>query len=64
MLINKESLKTLIIAAGYSTISDTEINNLFAEIDTNDSGFVDVDEFMGYMYVGDKVNLRSRDTLL
>jgi hypothetical protein len=54
----------LIIEAGYLGVKDNEVDQLFIEIDLNSSGHIDKDEFMAYMYVGDKVQLKSRDTLL
>lgn len=63
-MIDQLNLKQLIISAGYTEVTDYEIGNLFKDIDSNQSGTIDIDEFLAYLYVGDKIQLRSRDTLL
>ena len=53
-------------------MKDVDVEALFKEIDSNRSGLIDVDEFMAYMYTGDKLSSdpndpnkdRARDTLL
>ena len=62
--LNKEGLKKLLVSSGYAAITDEEIDTLFADIDTNQSGLVDIDEFMAFMYVGDKIDVRSRTLIL
>lgn len=63
-MLREEGLRKLIVSSGYSEVSDEEVSALFADIDTNKSGEIDVDEFMAYMYVGDKIDVKSRSTIL
>ena len=72
--LNKDQLKKLIWETGFDSVKDADVDALFKEIDRNQSGLLDVDEFMAYMYTGDKLNSdpndpngakdRARDTLL
>lgn len=63
-VLNKEGLKKLVVSSGHEGIADAEIDALFADIDTNKSGLIDVDEFMAFMYVGDKIDVKSRSIIL
>lgn len=44
-------------------MQDYEIDELFRDIDRDRSGFINVDEFMAYMYTGEGIKTGSRDTL-
>lgn len=43
-----------------------EVARLFREMDTNDNGEIDIDEFMAFLYMADKVKTndpRTKDTV-
>lgn len=64
--INKTQLKELIVTAGYEEVTDEEVESLFKEIDLDKSGTIDVDEFMAFIYTGDRLNINamSKDTVM
>lgn len=63
-MMKLDGLKRLIVSTGHTEVTDEEVAALFADIDTNQGGEIDVDEFMAYMYAGDKIDAKSRNTIL
>ena len=64
--ITKNGLKNLIIKAGHREVTDQEIDSIFMEMDTDESGTIDIDEFMAFVQVADRVkakNIEARDAV-
>lgn len=64
--LNKAQLKTLIMKVGHKSVTVDEVARLFREMDTNDNGEIDIDEFMAFIYMADKVKTndhRTKDTV-
>ena len=64
--LNNAQLKALIIKTGHTKVTVEEVARLFKEMDSNDNGEIDIDEFMAFMYMADKVktnDARTKDTV-
>lgn len=66
LTINKPQLKELIVTSGYKDVTDKEVDSLFKEIDIDKSNTIDIDEFMAFIYTGDRLNINStsKDTVM
>jgi len=47
------------VKAGHKTVTDAEIDAIFGEMDSDKSGTIDIDEFIAFMQVADRV--RTKD---
>ena len=64
--ITKDGLQSLIVKAGHKEVTKAEIDAIFLEMDADKSGTIDVDEFIAFVQVADKVkakNLEARDAV-
>ena len=49
----------MIVVAGYAEVTDQEIDSIFTEMDENKNGYIDIDEFMTYIQIADKVKAKD-----
>ena len=64
--ITKDGLQSLIVKSGHKEVTKAEIDAIFLEMDSDKSGTIDVDEFIAFVQVADKVkakNLEARDAV-
>ncbi len=64
--MTKDGLKSLIIKAGHKEVTDAEIDAIFVEMDSDKNGTIDIDEFIAFIQVADRVkakNLQARDAV-
>ena len=64
--ITKDGLKSLIVKSGYKSISNAEIDSIFIEMDSDKDGTIDIDEFIAFIQVADRVktkNTQARDAV-
>ena len=64
--ITKKGLKNLIISSGHKSVTDEEVDAIFVEMDKDKSGTVDIDEFIAFVQVADRVRTKnplSRDAV-
>lgn len=61
--MDKRLLKELVVESGHTEVADVEIDALFKTIDTNQNKLIDIDEFMAYLQVADKVKVTTEDHL-
>lgn len=47
--ISKEGLRNLIIKSGHKMVTQEEIDSIFKEMDSDQNGLLDVDEFMAFV---------------
>ena len=57
--ITKDGLKRLIVKSGYKEITDEELNSIFLEMDVDKNGTVDIDEFIAFVSVADRVKTKN-----
>jgi Ca2+-binding EF-hand superfamily protein len=49
----------LIVKAGHKTVTQAEIEAIFAEMDSDKNGTIDIDEFMAFVQVADKIKTKN-----
>ena len=47
--VTKDGLRSLIIKAGHKAVTDTEIDAIFVEMDSDKNGTIDIDEFIAFV---------------
>ena len=57
--LDKDAVRALIVRAGHKEVSDQEIDAIFKEMDADSSGLVDIDEFMTFVLVADKLQTKD-----
>ena len=64
--VTKDGLRSLIIKAGHKEVTDAEIDAIFIEMDSDKNGTIDIDEFIAFIQVADRIkakNLQARDAV-
>lgn len=58
--IAKDGLRNLIIKAGHKKVTQEEIDSIFQEMDSDQNGLLDIDEFMAFVQVADRVKTKNQ----
>lgn len=64
--VDKTGMRSLIVKAGYKEVSDGELDAIFLEMDSDKNGTIDIDEFMAFAHVADRIktkNTQARDAI-
>ena len=64
--ITKKGVKNLVVASGHKNVTDEEVDAIFTEMDTDKNGTIDIDEFIAFVQVADRVRTKnplSRDAV-
>ena len=57
--MTKDGLRSLIIKAGHKHVTDAEIDAIFVEMDSDKNGTIDIDEFIAFVQVADRVKAKN-----
>jgi Ca2+-binding EF-hand superfamily protein len=52
--LTQQTLKQLMMSCGYTSVLDSEITTLFSEIDRDQNGKIELEEFLAFVYAADK----------